>query len=399
MSLSQKRITLGLTGGIACYKVPYLVRALVRAGAKVEVVMTSAATKFITPLTLETVSGHPVHTELFPKDQFVATRHIDLAQETDLIVVAPATANFLAKAAGGLADDLLSTVVCAAAAGVLVAPAMNPYMWNNPAVQANCEMLRGRGIHFVGPEEGEMACESSGVGRMSEPDSIFSAIEKLLLGSKKKALSGKKIVVTAGPSREAIDPVRYISNHSSGKMGYALAAECLERGAEVVLISGPSTLTPPPQARLVRFVTTQELHQRVHQEFADADCLIMAAAPSDYRPVEVKASKIKKKEAQVKLSLEPTIDVLKSLTPARKPGQVVVGFALETDHGLVNAKKKLAAKHLDMIVLNELSDVSGFDVDTNRVTIVMPDRAPQGLPLMPKSETAAGILDIIMELL
>ena len=399
MCLHNIRITLGLTGGIACYKVPYLVRDLVRDGAQVEVIMTSAATRFITPLTMETVSGNPVHTEMFPTDQFVATRHIDLAQQSNLIVIAPATANILAKAANGLADDLLSTIICAASVPVLIAPAMNPQMWANPATQANCETLRQRGIHFVGPDEGEMACESSGVGRMSEPDAILSAIEQLLGSSKKKALSGKKIIVTAGPTREAIDPVRYISNHSSGKMGYALAAECARRGAEIILICGPSALTPPPGIRLVEFVSTEELHQCVRREFADADCLIMAAAPSDYKPVDVKTNKIKKVDEQVKLLLEPTVDVLKSVAADRKPGQIAVGFALETDDGLVNAQKKLAAKQLDMIVLNELSGTTGFDVDTNCVTVITPDQAPRTLPLMSKSRIASGILDIITELL
>lgn len=399
MALDSRKITLGLTGGIACYKVPYLVRSLVADGAHVRVVMTRAACEFITPLTLETVSGHPVAVEMFEKGGFVGTRHIDLAQDCHLLVIAPATANFLGKAANGIADDLLSTVFCASAKPTLIAPAMNPHMWSNASVQRNVAYLRDCGHHFVGPDSGAMACEASGVGRMTEPDRVHRAIVELLAVVEEQSLTGKRVIVTAGPSREAIDPVRYISNHSSGKMGYAIASAALEAGADVVLITGPTSLTPPPGARVIEFATTDELAAAVQSEFGDADCLIMAAAPSDYRPAAAGDEKIKRLEKPLELTLQPTPDILRALSDRKRQDQLVVGFALETSDGLANARRKLTDKQLDLIVLNEVGPGRAFDSDTNEVTLLMPDAEPEVWPQASKALLARKLVGRIAQIL
>lgn len=399
MLLSGKKITVGLTGGIACYKVPYLIRALVRDGAEVRVIMTEAATKFITPLTLETVSGHPVITELFPEKEFVATRHIDLAQDTDLIIIAPATANFLGKAAHGVSDDLLTTVFCAAGAPILVAPAMNPKMWHNPITQKNIEILSEVGCSFVGPAEGEMACEASGTGRMSEPEEIFETALALLGGPKKKVLTGRRLVITAGPTREPIDPVRFISNHSSGKMGYALARAAVAAGAEVTLITGPVAQAMPEGCEVVSIGTTYELQRAVKKALTKADGLIMAAAPADYKPTKAANKKIKKAEQPLSLSLAPTVDILKSLTDKERKGKLIVGFALETDHAVDHARKKLKEKGLDLIVVNNVGDNTGFNSDTNQVTIIAPRKKPQVWPLMDKDDLARSLIDYLSQML
>jgi phosphopantothenoylcysteine decarboxylase/phosphopantothenate--cysteine ligase len=398
MSLRGKKITVGLTGGIACYKVPYLIRALVKEGAEVHVVMTNAATKFITPLTLETVSGRPVSVDLFPEGEYVATRHIDLAQNADLLVIAPATANFLGKIAAGISDDLLTTVVCAASAPVLIAPAMNPQMWHSPVTQRNVKTLTELGYRFVGPAEGEMACEASGIGRMVEPDEIFRAVVEQFARPKKKALKGKRIVVTAGPTRESIDPVRFISNQSSGKMGYAIAWAAVTAGADTVLITGPSHELPPVGCEIVKVVSTEELLKAVQRAIKGADCLIMAAAPADYRPAVTAAQKLKKGHQPLTLRLEPTVDILKSL---RRSGSrpVMVGFALETEDALMNARKKLKDKNLDLIVVNQVSDRTGFDADTNQVTLIAPGRKPEKWPLMTKTEVAGCLLERLTRML
>lgn len=400
MPLKGKQILVGLTGGIACYKIPFLIRTLNKHGAEVRVVMTRAATEFITPLTLETISGFPVAIEMFDNTTFVSTRHIDLAQWADLMVVAPATANFLGKVASGICDDLLTTVVCAASCKVLIAPAMNPNMWSNPITVRNFKTLTDLGYLAVGPNEGEMACEQAGVGRMSEPDEIFAAIDDFFKKrSKKKALEGKRVLVTAGPTHEAIDPVRYISNYSSGKMGYALARQATALGATVTLISGPTALTPPPNVDLVSIKSTSDLKKAVSKHFPNCDCLIMAAAPADYRTRRVSLSKLKRRTGTMDLDLVPTEDILASLSSARRKGQVVVGFALETDNGPANARRKLKEKHLDLIVLNQPGPDSGFDTDTNRVTIIAPRRKPISWPLAPKEEIARKLLELVGKML
>jgi len=398
--LKGKKVLVGLTGGIACYKVPYLVRFLRKQDVEVQVVMTEAATKFITPLTLESVSDRPVAIELFPANKFVSTRHIDFGEWPDLVVIAPATANFLGKVASGVSDDLLTTIVCATSRPVMIAPAMNPQMWGNKITQRNYKTLKEVGYRFIDPTEGNMACDHYGVGRMAEPEQIFDAIKVFFAeGSKKKALTGKKILITAGPTREAADPVRYLTNHSSGKMGFALARAASQLGAEVTLISGPTNLEPPPDVRFMQITSTDELHQAVDKEFPGADCLIMAAAPADFRPAEVASQKVKKNEAGLIISLKPTVDILREVSSKKKDGQIIVGFALETENGLKNAKEKLAKKNLDMIVLNQPGEETGFEHDTNKVTIIMREGNPIDLPLESKLDIAHRILHYVSSLL
>jgi phosphopantothenoylcysteine decarboxylase/phosphopantothenate--cysteine ligase len=400
MSLKNKKVLVGLTGGIACYKVPYLIRSLRKADAEVRVIMTDAATRFITPLTLETVSDNPVATGMFPDREFVATRHIDLAEWPDLVVIAPATANFLGKAASGICDDLLTTIICATQRVVLVAPAMNPGMWQHRPTQRNVAYLKEIGYEFIGPATGKMACDHWGEGRMVEPDQIFEAIQNhFKSGSKKKALTGKRILVTAGPCREPLDPVRYISNRSSGKMGFALAEAAAEMGAEVTLISGPTALPVPSRVELKAVETTREMYEAVSKRFARTDCVIMAAAPADFEPARTFPHKIKKNAKGLSLEFKPTVDILRSLGE-RKKHQLLVGFALETENGVANARKKLKEKNLDLIVLNSPNDPqSGFESDTNQVTVIHPGKKPQNLPLMSKHELAVRLIRLIADLL
>ena len=398
-----------MTGGIACYKVPYLVRQLRQAGAEVRVVMTSSATKFITPLTLETVSGQPVALEMFPSNEFIATRHIDMAEWSELVVVAPATANFLGKVAGGICDDFLTTVICATKSPILVVPAMNPNMWQHPPTQKNAAYLKKIGFQFIGPATGEMACDQWGEGRMVEPDEIYTAAVSVLKTTRKKKapktpkekanLSGKRILVTAGPCREPIDPVRYISNRSSGKMGYALAIAAADLGAEVTLVTGPTSLPDPIGMTTISVETTEDMYRAVSGRFSRIDCLIMAAAPADYTPSNVLDQKIKKSGADSTLSLKPTIDILERLGH-RKKKQLLVGFALETENGVANARKKLKLKNLDLILLNSPCDPgSGFDHDTNQVTLIRPGRKPDQWPLQNKDALAGRLLDVIVAML
>ncbi|MBU0984566.1 MAG: bifunctional phosphopantothenoylcysteine decarboxylase/phosphopantothenate--cysteine ligase CoaBC [candidate division Zixibacteria bacterium] len=395
MSLQGKKVLVGLTGGIACYKVPYLVRALHKVEAEIQVVMTVAATKFITPLTLESVSNRPVAVEMFPEREFVSTRHIELAEWPDLVVIAPATANFLGKTASGVSDDLLTTIVCATPRPVIIAPAMNPGMWNNPVTQRNVKTLQDLGYRMIGPDEGEMACDHTGVGRMVEPDAIFETVREFFeADAKKKVLTGRRVLITAGPCREPLDPVRYISNRSSGKMGYALAEAAVALGAETVLVSGPTNLAPPHGATFVPVETTEDMHRAVRDHLAGTDCLIMAAAPADFAPDVIAAEKIKKGDSARTLDLRPTVDILKSIAKDKPDGLVLVGFALETENGLENARHKLAEKHLDLIVLNNPRDPgAGFDVDTNKVTVLYPGRKPEPLALQSKSELAYELLE------
>ena len=399
MSLKGKQIVVGMTGGVACYKVPNLVRLLHKEEALVQVLMTDAATKFITSLTLESVSNRPVAVEMFPEGEFVSTRHIDFSDWADLIVVAPATANFLGKMASGISDDLLTTVVCAHKKPILIAPAMNPGMWGNKVTQKNYEYLKSLGHRFVDPVEGEMACDHVGVGRMAEPEIIFQKIADLFSTGKKKALTGKRILITAGPTREKIDAVRFISNYSSGKMGYALAEAALELGADVTLITGPSTINPPANAKVIHIESTQDLHKAVDKEFTKHDCLIMAAAPADFQPEKTLEYKIKRNGSKFNLSLKPTVDILKSLSNGRKKGKVVIGFALETEDAIQNAQKKLKEKNLDAIIVNTPTKNSGFNTDTNRITLISKNKRPERFPLMTKKEISLKLLEEIASLL
>jgi len=369
MKLFNHKILLGVTGGIAAYKSAYLTRLLVKAGADVRVVMTEAAVKFIAPLTFESLTDHEVAVEMFPRNRFAATHHIILATWPDLIVVAPATADVIAQVANGLCPTLLSTILCATKKKILWAPSMNEGMYTNPAVQKNIETLRAMGHVIAEVGVGEMACKSYGPGRMAEPEEIFELIVAQLQGH--GPLNGKKVVVTAGPCREALDPVRFISNRSSGKMGFALAVEAQRLGAETLLITGPTALSDPPGIEVVRVETTAQMAAAVEGGFAGADYLVMAAAPADFRPAETSPHKIKKNDKGLTVHLTPTIDILKKISAIRADSQVVVGFSLETENEVENAKKKLQEKRLDYIVVNNpLEEGAGFDTDTNRVTMV-----------------------------
>lgn len=372
MTLINRKIILGVTGGIAAYKSAYLARLLVKAGAEVQVIMTEPGTKFITPLTFESLTGREVAVDMFPTGRYIATHHITYAEWADLFVVAPATADFIAQAAHGHCASLLAAVLCATKRKIILAPAMNEGMWANPIVQRNVALLQEHGYIFAGVGIGEMACHSFGAGRMAEPDEILDLIKQVLQSG--GPLSGKKVIVTAGPCREAIDPVRFISNRSSGKMGFALAREAELLGASVTLITGPTALADPDGMRIIRVETTDQMAHAVMTELPGVDYLVMAAAPADYRPAVTATQKMKKGSGKITLELTPAIDILKQVSTQRKDEQVIVGFSLETENDLENSRKKLIEKRLDYIVINNAGEPgAGFDVDTNRVTILSRD--------------------------
>jgi phosphopantothenoylcysteine decarboxylase/phosphopantothenate--cysteine ligase len=388
-------IVLGVTGGIACYKAVELVRLLVKTGFKVQVIMTRGAMEFVTPLTFQTLSGNPVATETFNLTQESEIGHIDLADNADLFVVAPATANVIGKIAAGIADDLLTTVLMATQAPVLVAPAMNIHMYENPVLQENLRKLRRIGYHVMEPDEGYLACGYDGKGRLPDPEKIVEEIERLL---KTKDLTGERLLITAGPSREPIDPVRYLSNRSSGKMGCALARAALRRGAEVTLVMGPTALLPPAGARVIPVTTAAEMREAVLKEYARCTAVIMAAAVADYRSASVAEKKIKRGTGTIELRLEPNPDILKELGQS-KDGKWLIGFAAETEELTGNAQKKLHEKNLDMVVANNVAEAgSGFDGDTNIATIVDRTGAIRTLPLMSKDDLADTIYDYFLGL-
>lgn len=397
-ALQGKTVVLGVSGGIAAYKACDLVSRLKKAGAAVYVIMTRNACEFVNPKTFQTLSHNPVAIDTFDNPQYWEVEHIALAQKADLFVIAPATANIIAKLSLGLADDMLSTTVLATQAPLLVAPAMNTQMYRAEPTQEHLNRLRARGWHTVGPEGGALACGDVGPGRMSEPQDILAAAERLLSVSRDYA--GRKVLLTAGPTREAIDPVRYISNRSSGKMGYAIAEALLARGAEVTLLSGPVALTPPPCAELVPVTSTQDLYEAMLQRVGDAELLIQAAAPADFTLPEPADQKLKKQgDGGLTLQLRQTPDVARAAGERKKTGQVFVGFAAETNDHLDNARRKLAAKNLDMICLNDVSrSDAGFDVDTNALTLITRDSV-QELPLLSKREAADRLLDALLPLL
>ncbi|OGQ45850.1 MAG: phosphopantothenoylcysteine decarboxylase [Deltaproteobacteria bacterium RIFCSPLOWO2_02_44_9] len=384
--LNGKKIILGITGGIAAYKAIELARLFIKSGASVWPVMTKASANFITPLTLQTVAGNPVARDMFDLTQESRISHIELAEKADIVVVAPATANIIGKAASGIADDLLTTIIMATRAPLLFAPAMNSNMYENKIVQANIERLKKNGCSFIGPEEGELACGYEGRGRLAPVEDIVDAAEECLAP---KDLKGEKVLVTAGPTREAIDPVRFISNPSSGRMGYAIARAAKRRGAEVVLVSGPSHLNPPRGVTFIKTTTAEEIAEATMRHYPQSTVVIMAAAVSDYRPRISHRKKVKKEEARINIELERTQDILKELG-SRKRGQFLVGFALETENMLANAKKKLKEKRLDMIVAN---DPGGFDGEITQVTIIESEDTVEHLPPFPKNEVAERILD------
>jgi phosphopantothenoylcysteine decarboxylase / phosphopantothenate---cysteine ligase len=391
------RVLLGVTGGIASYKSAWLARLLTKAGAEVDVVMTRAATEFIGAITFEALTGRPVHTGLF--DPGRALEHIKLARAAHAIVVAPATADFLARAATGQADDLLAATLLAASCPVLMVPAMNDHMWAHPQTRRNVTHLRSLGYRVVEPDEGMLAAgEGSGPGRMPEPETVFTHVGRLL--EQPGVLAGRRVLVTAGPTREPMDPVRFLSNHSSGKMGVAVAAASWRRGAEVDLIAGPMSVAPPPGVTVHAVESTEDMAAAVERLLPQSDVLVMAAAPADFRPSAPASAKIKKSNAPAAVALAPTRDILASTRSVRRAGSVIVGFALETDDVLAGGKAKLESKDLDMIVVNDAREPgAGFGVDTNRVTLLVRGGAEEALPLMPKTDVADAILDRVEKLI
>ncbi len=399
MSSEMKKpcVVLGVTGGIAVYKACELLRLLQKRGIDVFVVMTQNACRFVAPLTFETLSGHPVAVDTFDRPQTWEVEHIALAKRADLFLIAPATANIIGKMACGIADDMLSTTVMATRAPVLVAPAMNTGMWESAAVQQNVKTLQARGVQFVMPASGHLACGDSGAGKLEDVEIIAERAREMLFA--KRDMEGLHVMVTAGPSREALDPVRYISNRSSGKMGYAIAQAAQKRGAEVTLLSGPVALAAPQGVKLVSFTTTQELLDKASELAAAQDVLIQAAAPADYRAKEIAPQKIKKQGGEpMTFTLVENPDVAATLGRAKKAGQVFVGFAAETNDVLAHAQDKLVRKNLDMIVANDVTRPgAGFDVDTNIVTLITKE-GQEALPMMSKAEVADRILDHVLAL-
>ena len=394
--MKDKKIIVGVTGGIAAYKAAELVRILVKSGAETRVAMTSNATRFISPLTLETLSGNKVISEMFdPETHPIA--HITWGQESDLIIIAPATANFIAKMAHGLADDFLSTMVLASTARILVCPAMNSRMLTNPVTQENIKRIVERGYVVMEAGEGELACHTEGPGRLPDPEEIAEQARMMLA---ERDLSGLKMLVTAGPTIEALDPVRFISNRSTGRMGYALARAAAMRGASVTLISGPTSLHPPCGVKFRQVMSAEEMREAVFDSLVDIDVIIKAAAVSDYRPREISAQKIKKGAASLSIDLMKNPDILSELGKAKADSNyILVGFAAETEDVLTNAMDKLRDKNLDIIVVNDITrEDSGFKSDTNLVKIIYRDGSREDLPLMSKDEVAGQILDRIKAL-
>ena len=394
--LSGKTVVLGVTGGIAAYKACELTSRLRKAGAQVYVVMTKNACEFVAPLTFETLSNHPVVTDTFARPEKWEVEHVALAKRADVFVIAPATANIMAKLAVGLADDMLSTTALATRAPLLIAPAMNTGMWENAATRQNVETLRARGARLIGPEGGFLACGDQGAGRMSEPETIFDAIAETL--ARTEDMRGLRVLVTAGPTQEKIDPVRYLTNRSSGKMGYAVAQAAAERGARVTLVSGPVRLAAPAGVEMVPVVSTQDLYNEMTRRCGEADVIVQAAAPADCTPVSAAEHKLKKQGGDMTLALRETPDVAAAVGRLKREGQTLVGFAAETDNVLENAGGKLLKKRLDMIVANDVTAPgAGFDVDTNVVTFITRD-ARETLPLMSKREVAQRLLSRVLAL-
>jgi phosphopantothenoylcysteine decarboxylase/phosphopantothenate--cysteine ligase len=395
--LKEKAIVLGVTGGIAAYKAAELVRLLVKEGAHVHVVMTRNAQEFVTPLTFQTLSGNSIVTDPFVLVDDQKIGHIALADLAELIVILPATANIIGKIANGIADDFLSTMVMATRAPVLFVPSMNVNMWENKALQKNIQTLLERGYDFVEPGEGELACHWYGKGRLAELSEVMERIEDFF---SKKDLRKEKVLVTAGPTQEPVDPVRFLSNHSSGKMGYALAKVARRRGAEVILVTGP-TFLPAPRGdiKVVRVQTAAEMRKAVVSHMEGCSVVIKAAAVSDFRPRAVSSQKLKKAGASLSLPLEKTEDILREIGK-RKGSRILVGFAAETENLISNARKKLLEKNLDFIVVNDVTRPgAGFGEDTNQVKILYPSEQVKDLPLMSKEEVSQSILDEVVKLL
>jgi len=399
----EKKVALGITGGIAAYKAAEVLRGLQRAGCTVRVGMTKRACEFIQPLTFRALSGSHVIVDDYAPDNPDPIAHITFSQTVDLFLIAPATANIIGKLANGIADDFLTSTYLACTAPVLIAPAMNTSMWHHPATQRNLQQLRADGVFVIEPDEGEMACGTIGPGRLSEPERIVAAALDILENSRKEKardFAGEHVLITVGATREAIDPVRFLSNNSSGRMGFAIAEAAKQRGAEVTLIAGITNTPPPHNVEIIRANSADEMHVAVMQHLAEASIFIGAAAVADYRPVKRSPAKIKKTESSLSLELERTPDILRDVASAKQEGLLVIGFAAETENVLQNAREKLSAKNLDAIVANDVSqDGVGFDSVTNEVTIISRDRnAPIHVPLMAKTNVADIILDEIVRL-
>jgi phosphopantothenoylcysteine decarboxylase/phosphopantothenate--cysteine ligase len=395
MICSGKRILLGVTGGIAAYKAAELARRLICAGARVKVVMTAAAREFVAPLTFQALTGERVATAMFGSEA-EPLEHVALGQEVDAIIVAPATADLIGKIAAGLGDDLLSTILLAATKPVLLCPAMNVAMWENPVVQENLARLKARGLQVMEPAAGELACGAVGLGRLPEPETIVEAAARLV---SPQDFAGRKVLVTAGPTHEDFDPVRFLTNRSSGKMGYALAKVAWRRGAEVCLISGPSELAAPYGVERLWIRSALDLLEAVQKRFAAAEALFMAAAVGDYRPVRCEPRKIKRGRAEAQFHLVQNPDILREVGTI-KDRRIVVGFAAESHDLELEARRKLVEKNLDLIVANDVTQKdSGFAVDTNQVTVLGREGEPRRLPLLSKEEVAERILDLVAELL
>ncbi len=395
--LSGKKILIAITGSIAAYKMPLLIRLLVKEGAEVKLIMTPAAKDFVAPLTLSTLSKNPVLSELF--DENTWANHVMLGRWADLFLIAPLSCNSLSKMATGLCDNLFMATYLSATCPVMAAPAMDEDMWHHATTKKNLEMIQENGCSLLPVGYGELASGVTGEGRMAEPEAIMEAIA--LFFEKKSQLKGKKVLVTAGPTYEAIDPVRFIGNHSSGKMGYALAREFASRGAEVSLVSGPVAIKPPKgEIRLEKVVSAEEMYNACINKAANYNIAVMAAAVADYSPSEVAAQKIKKGEGELNMVLKKTKDILAALGKEKKPGQVLVGFALETENEETNARKKLGEKNADMIVMNSLRDEgAGFGTDTNKATLFFKDGRQKESALISKEQLAEEIVDAIIDLL
>lgn len=389
--LQGKTVLLGVTGGIAAYKAAALASSLVKLHAAVEVVMTENATKFIAPLTFEQLTGRRVSVDTFDRNFVHQVEHISLAQRTDLVIIAPATANVCAKLANGLADDMLTTTVLACRCPKLIAPAMNTAMYENPVTQDNLEKLRHYGWEVIDPAVGRLACGAEGAGKLPEPEVLTEHILRVL--AKEKDLAGKKVLITAGPTRQALDPVRFLTNHSTGKMGYAIAKMAMLRGAEVTLVTGPTAITPPRFVDVVEVVSAEDMFNAVQKFSREADMIFMAAAVADYTPASVSDRKIKKKDGDMSIKLDRTQDILLWLGQNRRPGQVICGFSMETENLLENSRAKLEKKNVDMICANSISTPgAGFGVDTNIITLITKNDTCQ-LPLLSKEGAADAILN------
>lgn len=402
MQLMKKetKIVVGICGGIAAYKSADLISKFVQTGTNVKVIMTEHATQFITPLTIAALSKNPVLTGNFESSLSGEISHIKIMETADAVIVAPATANIIAKIANGIADDILTTAILMAKCPVILAPAMNTIMYDNPATKVNLSILENRGCHIVGPANGHLACGYEGKGRMEEPSVIFEELKKIL--SKQDTLSDVSILISAGATREHWDPVRFLSNPSTGKMGFALAKEASSRGAKITLVSGPTYLLPPQNVRFISTISAEDMRNAILQEFPNSDIFISSAAVSDFRPATKNISKLKKTNsgAAITLTLEQTPDILKEISAHKQQGQIIVGFAAETENLIENACKKLKEKHLDFIVANDISlPGAGFGSDTNQVTIIDAKGKIDSLPIMTKQLVAETIIDKITEYL